>query len=99
LKESLNGINRTRRCEGVTINIDSNGDGKIDETVNSGASFTAYDYDINSDGTFNILDLIIVSRYFGKSASDNVKADVNKDGTIDILDIKIVIEHFGGIHK
>lgn len=59
--------------KGVTINIDSNGDGKIDETINSGASFTEYNCDVNSDGAVNILDLVIVSKYFGKSKPDNLK--------------------------
>jgi len=44
LKESLNGINRTRRCEGVTINIDSNGDGKIDEVQVNGEVLDSKNY-------------------------------------------------------
>jgi hypothetical protein len=56
---------------------------------------TVYDCDVNSDGVVNILDLVIVSKYFGKSKPDNAKADVNKDGVVDILDLNIVIQHFG----
>jgi len=81
--------------KGVTVSMDSNGDGKFEETINTGASFTEYNCDVNSDGIVNILDLVIVSKYFGKPASDNVKADVNKDGMVDILDLNIVIQHFG----
>jgi len=84
---------------GVTINIDSNGDGKIDETINSGASFIGYNCDVNSDGVVNILDLVIISKNFGKSAPDNAKADVNKDGIVDILDLNIVVQHFGEVYK
>jgi len=58
-------------------------------------NFTEYNCDVNSDGVVNILDLVIVSKYIGKPASDNVKADVNKDGIIDILDLNIVSQHFG----
>jgi hypothetical protein len=85
--------------KGVTINIDSNGDGKFEETINSGASFIAYNCDVNSDGVVNILDLVIVGKYFGKSAPDNAKADVNKDGIVDILDLNIVGQYFGEVYK
>jgi len=81
--------------EGVTINKDSNGDGKFEETINTGANFTEYNCDVNSDGIVNILDLVIVSKYLGKSKPDNAKADVNKDGVVDILDLNITIQHFG----
>jgi hypothetical protein len=52
-----------------------------------------------SDGIVNILDLVIVSKNFGKSASNNAKADVNKDGIVDMLDLDIVRQHFGEIYK
>jgi len=84
--------------KGVTINIDSNGDGKIDETINSGASFTEYNCDVNSDGVVNILDLVIVAKFFGKYVN-NAKADVNKDGIVDVLDLNIVGQHFGEVYK
>jgi hypothetical protein len=84
--------------KGVTINIDSNGDGKFDETINSGANFTEYNCDINSDGVVNILDLVIVSKSFGKDVN-NAKADVNKDGIVDVLDLNIVGQHLGEVYK
>ncbi len=73
-------------------------DGKFDETINSGASFTAYNCDVNSDGIVNILDLVIVAKSFGKDAN-NAKADVNKDGIIDVLDLNIVGQHLGEVYK
>jgi hypothetical protein len=84
--------------KGVTINIDSNGDGNIDETVNSGASFIGYNCDVNSDGIVNILDLVIVGKSFGKDVN-NAKADVNKDGIVDILDLNVVGQHLGEVYK
>ena len=84
--------------KGVTINIDSNGDGKIDETVNSGASFIGYNCDVNSDGIVNILDLVIVVKSFGKDVN-NAKADVNKDGIVDVLDLNIIGQHLGEVYK
>jgi len=90
--------NALSKDKGVTINIDSNGDGKIDETINSGASFTEYNCDVNSDGVVNILDLVIVGKSFGKDVN-NAKADVNKDGIIDVLDLNIVGQHLGEVYK
>ncbi len=52
-------------------------------------------WDVNSDGTVNILDMVFVSRYLGKSAAVNPQADVNGDGTVNILDLITVASHLG----
>ncbi len=49
-------------------------------------------YDINQDGSVNILDLILVANAFG--AYDE-KADVNADGVVNILDLTLVASAFG----
>ncbi len=46
-------------------------------------------YDLNRDGTVNVLDLILVSQHFGTAAGD-----VNGDGTTDILDLTLVAQRF-----
>ena len=46
-------------------------------------------FDLNRDGTVNILDLILVSQYFGTAAGD-----INGDGTTDILDLTLVAQQF-----
>ena len=46
-------------------------------------------FDLNRDGTVNILDLILVSRHFGTATGD-----VNGDGTTNILDLVIVSQQF-----
>jgi Leucine-rich repeat (LRR) protein len=51
--------------------------------------------DVNRDGQVNVLDMILVSRHFGKDASANPQADVNRDGVINIQDLIIVSQHLG----
>lgn len=46
-------------------------------------------YDLNRDGTINVLDLLLVSQHFGTAAGD-----VNGDGTTDILDLTLVAQQF-----
>lgn len=45
--------------------------------------------DLNEDGRVNILDLTLVSRYFGQY---HPQADVNGDGTVNILDLTAVAQ-------
>ena len=52
-------------------------------------------WDVNGDGTTNILDLVLISQDFGKPASLNSRNDVNGDGIINILDLIIVARHLG----
>ena len=46
-------------------------------------------YDLNRDGTINVLDLILVSQHFGTATGD-----VNGDGTTNILDLTLVAQQF-----
>ena len=49
-------------------------------------------YDVNDDGTVNILDLVLVTSRFGQT---DPKADVNGDGTVNILDLTLIAQNFG----
>lgn len=49
-------------------------------------------YDVNGDGTVNILDLVLVSSRFGQADAD---ADVNGDGVVNILDLTLIAGNFG----
>ena len=51
-------------------------------------------WDVNNDGTVNILDLVSVAGQFGQSG-DDLDGDVNDDGTVNILDLVTVAGHFG----
>ena len=48
-------------------------------------------FDLNRDGTVNVLDLILVSQQFG-----TLHGDINGDGTTDILDLILVAQQFKG---
>ena len=53
-------------------------------------------WDVNEDGIVNILDLVLIARFFGLSDfRANPRVDVNGDGVINILDLVLVASHFG----
>ena len=52
-------------------------------------------WDVNQDGRISILDLILVARRLGETASANSDVDVNDDGIISILDLIIITQHMG----
>ena len=51
--------------------------------------------DVNQDGQVNVLDLILVSQYFGEDVSANAQFDVNGDGAINVLDLIVVAQDLG----
>jgi streptogramin lyase len=74
-------------------------DGKADSeavAVNIKVQWTPNPYDVNRDGIVNILDIIFVSKYLGKTdfPLDN-NPDVNRDKKVDNKDIDVVIQNFG----
>ena len=51
--------------------------------------------DVNSDGSVNILDLIVVASELGNTGT-NLMVDVNRDGIVSILDLILVAGMFDG---
>ena len=51
-------------------------------------------WDVNDDGSVNILDLTFVASHFG-GENPPPAADVNGDGKVNILDLTLVASHFG----
>jgi hypothetical protein len=65
---------------------------KVDIKVKS----TGDPLDVNKDGIINILDIVIISKFFGKSDFPiDYNPDVNRDGNIDNRDFELVIINFG----
>jgi len=53
--------------------------------------------DINTDGTVDIFDIVIIAGQFGKPPPpiEDLRADVNGDEIVDIFDLTVVALHFG----
>lgn len=62
------------------------------ELVRSNLLAIEMPYDVNADGTVNILDLVFVASRFGQI---DPSADVNADGTVNILDLTLIARNFG----
>jgi ABC-type transport system substrate-binding protein len=92
--------------EGVTVMVDSDGDGVFEHIFTSDSELTQSEFlaettllgDLNGDGKIDIRDIAIVARAFGETPERprwNPQADINKDSQIDIRDIAIVAKNFG----
>ena len=49
--------------------------------------------DVNGDGSVDVLDLIVVTSYFGHTG-ENIATDVSGDGVVDVLDLVLVAGSF-----
>jgi hypothetical protein len=53
-------------------------------------------WDVNSDGAVTIMDLVLISNYYGQSGSNGwIREDVDNNGDIEVLDMSVVSSHFG----
>ncbi len=53
-------------------------------------------WDVNGDGSINVLDLSRVGDRFGETGAPGwIPEDVNRDGVINVLDLSLIGDHFG----
>ncbi len=65
-------------------------------TVN-GAGSTYEDWDVNSDGAVNVLDMVRVGQYWDETGTVAwVREDVNEDGAVNVLDMTLIGQHWTG---
>ena len=59
---------------------------------------TAYAaWDVNEDGSVNVLDMTLISQYFGQTGTPSwIREDVNGDGVVNILDLVLIGQHWTG---
>ncbi len=51
-------------------------------------------WDVNTDGFINVIDIGLVSDNYDSSSPSTERADVNGDGSINIIDIGIVVDYY-----
>ena len=78
----------------IVVTATSQGDTEETAEVSTTTTITSVPWDLNADGTVNILDLVAVANQFGESG-DGLSGDVNMDGTVNILDMVAVANQFG----
>ena len=81
----------------IVVSATSKGDDTKIAEITTTTTITPVPWDLNADGTVNILDLVLVSNQFGESG-EGLSGDVNMDGTVNILDLVQVASYFGKSH-
>jgi hypothetical protein len=78
--------------------IVGNKDGVAVATTTTGGSVTVYpDWDVNMDGSVNVLDMTTVGQHWGETgAAHFIREDVNRDGAISVLDMILIGQHWTG---
>ena len=81
----------------IVVTATSQGDTTKTAEVTTTTTIGPVPWDLNADGTVNILDLVAVANQFGETG-DGLSGDVNMDGTVNILDLVAVANQFGKSH-
>ena len=81
----------------IKVTATSQGDSKKTAELTTNTTIEPVPWDLNADGTVNILDLVAVANQFGESGK-GLSGDVNMDGEVNILDLVQVASYFGKTH-
>ncbi len=79
------------------VTATSQGDSTKTAELTTNTTIEPVPWDLNADGTVNILDLVAVANQFGESG-EGLSGDVNMDGEVNILDLVQVASYFGKTH-
>ena len=74
-------------------------DGSLDDTelITIIVNQSYYDWDTNSDGATNVLDMIRIGQHWGEVGQIGwIQEDANEDGTINVLDMIVIGQHWTG---
>jgi len=66
--------------------------------VNDGCVIVVIEpWDVNRDGSVNVLDMILVGQHFGETGPEGwIPEDINRDGNINVLDMILIGQHWTG---
>jgi len=79
----------------ITISVTDSANATASKTLTVPAIYAAWD--VNMDGSVNVLDLILIAEYFGQPGTPGwIREDVNSDGVVNIEDLIIVGQHWTG---
>ena len=81
----------------IKVTATSQGDSTKTAELTINTTIEPVPWDLNADGTVNILDLVAVANQFGESG-EGLSGDVNMDGEVNILDLVQVASYFGKTH-
>jgi len=66
-------------------------------TTTGGSVMVCPDWDVNMDGSVNVLDMILVGNHWGETGTAHwIREDVNLDGAISVLDMILIGQHWTG---
>ena len=69
--------------------------GAVNITVTHGSVTVYGDWDVNMDGSVNVLDMTAVGQHWGETGAPHwIREDVNRDGEINVLDMIVVGQHW-----
>jgi hypothetical protein len=79
----------------ITVSVTDSANAIATKTMTVPAIYAAWD--VNMDGSVNVLDLILIAEDFGQTGTPGwIREDVNSDGVVNIEDLIIVGQHCTG---
>ena len=79
----------------VTFQVTDNTSAMATKPLSITVSYAGWD--VNADGSVNVLDLVLVAQHSGETGSAGwIRQDINADGTVNVLDLIIIGQHWAG---